>query len=88
MAIFAVVELGVRLGCLVRSPAFLLLQTTCAQATGIDGKTLRFCYERLSSLLKTLEIVDTEEFSAVGLVADFATLVVRDILALLALSRL
>lgn len=52
-------------------------QTTCAGSTGIDGKTLRFCYERLSSLLKTLEIVDTEEYSPVSLVADFATLVVR-----------
>lgn len=48
---------------------------SCAQATGIDGKTLRFCYERLSSLLKALEIVDTEEYSSVTLVADFATLV-------------
>ena len=35
----------------------------------------RFCYDRLSSLLKTLEITDTEEFTPVQLVADFATLV-------------
>ena len=30
----------------------------CAAETGIDAKTLRFCYDRLSSLLKTLEISD------------------------------
>jgi len=41
----------------------------------IDGKTLKFCYDRLTSLLKTLEIVDTEEYNAVSLVADFGTLV-------------
>eukprot|EP00884_Botryococcus_braunii_P019385 jgi/Botrbrau1/612/Bobra.0161s0008.1 len=30
----------------------------------IDAKTLRFCYDRLSSLLKTLEITDTDDFNA------------------------
>lgn len=35
----------------------------------------RFCYDRLSSLLKTLEITDTDEFIPIQLVADFATLV-------------
>ena len=35
----------------------------------------RFCYDRLSSLLKTLEITDTDEYTPVQLVADFATLV-------------
>jgi len=44
-------------------------------AAAIDGKTLKFCYDRLTSLLKTLEIVDTEEYNAVCLVADFGTLV-------------
>lgn len=39
------------------------------------GKTLRFCYDRLTSLLKTLEITDTDEFNPIHLVADFATLV-------------
>jgi DNA excision repair protein ERCC-2 len=46
-----------------------------ANAAAIDGKTLKFCYDRLTSLMKTLEIVDTEEFHAVSLVADFCTLV-------------
>lgn len=44
-------------------------------AVAIDGKTLRFCYDRLTSLLKTLEITDTDEFNPIHLVADFATLV-------------
>ena len=42
---------------------------------GVDAKTLKFCYDRLTSLLKTLEIVDTEEFGALSSVADFATLI-------------
>ena len=46
-----------------------------SQTAAIDGKTLKFCHDRLTSLLKTLEIVDTEEFNAVSLVADFGTLV-------------
>jgi hypothetical protein len=29
---------------------------SCLQAVAIEGKTLRFCYDRLSSLMKTLEI--------------------------------
>ena len=39
------------------------------------AKTLRFCYDRLVSLLKTLEITDRDDFAAIHLVADFATLV-------------
>lgn len=42
---------------------------------GGAAKTLRFCYDRLSSLLKTLEITDTDDFTPIHLVADFATLV-------------
>jgi hypothetical protein len=42
---------------------------------GFAAKTLRFCYDRLSSLLKTLEITDTDDFTPIHLVADFATLV-------------
>ena len=30
---------------------------------GRAGKTLRFCYDRLSSLLKTLEITDMDDFT-------------------------
>jgi hypothetical protein len=31
-------------------------------SAGIDAKTLKFCYDRLHSLMLTLEITDTEEF--------------------------
>lgn len=41
----------------------------------IDAKTLRFCYDRFVSLMKTLEITAADEYSAAHLVADFATLV-------------
>jgi DNA excision repair protein ERCC-2 len=40
----------------------------------VDGKTLQFCYDRLTSLLKTLEIHNTDEFWPLQLVADFGTL--------------
>uniref|UniRef100_A0A3Q4AQA2 General transcription and DNA repair factor IIH helicase subunit XPD n=1 Tax=Mola mola TaxID=94237 RepID=A0A3Q4AQA2_MOLML len=36
---------------------------------------LRFCAERLQSLLRTLEIADITDFSAVTLISNFATLV-------------
>jgi len=41
----------------------------------IDSKTLRFCYDRLVSLMKTLEVTSTDDYTAIHLVADFATLV-------------
>lgn len=37
--------------------------------------TYRFCYDRLQSLLKTLEITHTDDFLPIQLVADFGTLV-------------
>lgn len=51
---------------------FYYAKHECAPTT---GKTLRFCYDRLSSLLKTLEITDMDDFTPIHLVADFATLV-------------
>lgn len=42
---------------------------------GIDQKTLKFCYDRLHSLMLTLEITDTDEFLHVQTICDFATLV-------------
>uniref|UniRef100_A0A671RPH9 General transcription and DNA repair factor IIH helicase subunit XPD n=1 Tax=Sinocyclocheilus anshuiensis TaxID=1608454 RepID=A0A671RPH9_9TELE len=41
----------------------------------IDRKPLRFCAERLRSLLRTLEIADIADFSAITLISHFATLV-------------
>ena len=37
-------------------------------------KNKSFCYDRLSSLLKTLEITNTDDLSPLALVADFGTL--------------
>lgn len=42
---------------------------------GIDQKTLKFCYDRLHSLLLTLEITDTDEFLHIQTICDFATLI-------------
>ncbi|WCJ29203.1 RAD3-like DNA-binding helicase protein [Euphorbia peplus] len=41
---------------------------------GIDRKTLKFCYDRLHSLILTLEITDTDEFLHIQTICDFATL--------------
>eukprot|EP00232_Nephroselmis_pyriformis_P011466 CAMPEP_0182884768 /NCGR_PEP_ID=MMETSP0034_2-20130328/19199_1 /TAXON_ID=156128 /ORGANISM="Nephroselmis pyriformis, Strain CCMP717" /LENGTH=743 /DNA_ID=CAMNT_0025017989 /DNA_START=145 /DNA_END=2373 /DNA_ORIENTATION=+ len=49
--------------------------TALANKMKIDGKTLKFCYDRLSSLLKALEITDMDEHLPLQLVADFGTLV-------------
>lgn len=46
-----------------------------AAGVAIDGKTLRFCYDRLTSLIKTLEIHNTDEYWPLQLVADFGTLI-------------
>ncbi|RCH91594.1 DNA-dependent ATPase of the nucleotide excision repair factor 4 complex, partial [Rhizopus azygosporus] len=43
--------------------------------TYIERKPLRFCAERLSSLVRTLELTDLEHFSSLQKVAGFATLV-------------
>ena len=43
-------------------------------AVRVDARTLRFCHDRLSSLLKALEVVDTDELGPLQLVADFGTL--------------
>ncbi|XP_072163521.1 general transcription and DNA repair factor IIH helicase subunit XPD-like [Diadema setosum] len=41
----------------------------------IERKPLRFCAERLDSLLRTLELTDMQDYSSLMLVAAFATLV-------------
>ncbi|CCE61275.1 hypothetical protein TPHA_0A01920 [Tetrapisispora phaffii CBS 4417] len=45
------------------------------QLTFIDKKPLRFCAERLSLLVRTLEVTDVEDFAALKDIATFATLV-------------
>ncbi|XP_030451801.1 general transcription and DNA repair factor IIH helicase subunit XPD isoform X1 [Syzygium oleosum] len=46
-----------------------------ANQAGIDQKALKFCYDRLHSLMLTLEITDTDEFLHIQTICDFATLV-------------
>lgn len=53
-------------------PSFL---KDCAQKVCIERKPLRFCAERLSSLMRTLELTDIQDFSALTLISNFATLV-------------
>ncbi len=53
-------------------PSFL---RDCAQKVCIDRKPLRFCAERLRSLLRTLELADIQDFSPLNLIANFATMV-------------
>lgn len=53
-------------------PSFL---KDCQSKVCIDRKPLRFCSERLSSLLRTLELADIKDYSALSLVANFATLI-------------
>lgn len=43
--------------------------------TYIERKPLRFCAERLTSLVRTLELTDLEHFSSLQRIAAFATLV-------------
>ncbi|KAL3233496.1 General transcription and DNA repair factor IIH helicase subunit XPD [Nakaseomyces bracarensis] len=45
------------------------------QLTFIDRKPLRFCSERLSLLVRTLDVEDVEEFAALKDIATFATLI-------------
>ncbi|XP_066250346.1 general transcription and DNA repair factor IIH helicase subunit XPD [Euwallacea similis] len=45
------------------------------QKVCIERKPLRFCAERLASLLRTLEITDMTEFSPITLITHLATLV-------------
>lgn len=53
-------------------PSFLqhVFQQVC-----IERKPLRFCSERLSSLLYTLELPDVQDYGPLTLIANFATLV-------------
>ncbi|KAI8448580.1 hypothetical protein BY996DRAFT_6433205 [Phakopsora pachyrhizi] len=43
--------------------------------TYIDRKPLRFCSERLTSLIRTLELTELDQYNALQKVASFATLV-------------
>ncbi|KAL3657144.1 hypothetical protein V7S43_017938 [Phytophthora oleae] len=45
------------------------------QAISMEIKPMKFCYTRLNSLLRTLEVTNLEEYNSLTDVADFATLV-------------
>ena len=45
------------------------------ETTYIDRKPLRFCAERLASMIRTLELANLDEYAALQRVANFATLV-------------
>ncbi|CAM6082063.1 unnamed protein product [Calypogeia fissa] len=49
--------------------------TSLNKECSIDQKSLKFCYDRLHSLLLTLEITDTDEFMHIQTICNFATLV-------------
>ncbi|XP_024529521.1 general transcription and DNA repair factor IIH helicase subunit XPD [Selaginella moellendorffii] len=49
--------------------------TTMSTAAGLDQKALKFCYDRLHSLLLTLEVTEIDEFLHVQTVCNFLTLV-------------
>jgi DNA excision repair protein ERCC-2 len=53
-------------------PSFL---THLKELTFIEKKPLRFCSERLTSLVRTLELTNIEDYQALQEVATFATLV-------------
>ncbi|KAJ3349991.1 hypothetical protein GGF32_005162 [Allomyces javanicus] len=55
------------------TPAAFLMHLR--EMTFIEWKPLQFCAERLSSLVRTLEITNIDEFAALNKVAMFATLV-------------
>ena len=55
------------------SPAGFL--SDVAKKVCIERKPLRFCAERLASLIRTLEVSHTADFSALTLISHFATLV-------------
>lgn len=55
------------------SPASFLKD--CQQKVCIERKPLKFCAERLASLMRTLEITDLAEFGSLVVITHFATLV-------------
>ncbi|KAI3960399.1 hypothetical protein MKW98_017123 [Papaver atlanticum] len=59
----------------VETERLLTFANSIDQKAGIDKKVLRFCYDRLRSLMMTLKITNTDEFLCIQTICDFATLV-------------
>lgn len=47
----------------------------CTSRADADGLFFRFCAERLTSLVRTLELTNLDEYHALQKIASFATLV-------------
>jgi DNA excision repair protein ERCC-2 len=58
----------------VRSETPLAFLHRMTNGTSLEAKPLRFCYSRLASLLRTLQVSNLDEFNALTDIADFATL--------------
>jgi DNA excision repair protein ERCC-2 len=58
----------------VRSETPLAFLHRMTNASSLESKPLRFCYSRLSSLLRTLQVSNLDDFNALTDVADFASL--------------
>ncbi|KAI3972851.1 hypothetical protein MKX01_019509 [Papaver californicum] len=58
----------------VEMERLLTFADSIADKAGIHKKLLRFCYDRLHSLMMTLEITNTDEFLYIQTICDFATL--------------
>ena len=58
----------------VRSETPLAFLHRMTNGTSLETKPLRFAYSRLSSLLRTLQVSNLDDFNALTDVADFATL--------------
>jgi DNA excision repair protein ERCC-2 len=58
----------------VRSETPLAFLHRMTNGTSLESKPLRFCYSRLASLLRTLQVSNLDEFNALTDIADFATL--------------
>ncbi|KAI3835020.1 hypothetical protein MKX03_007313 [Papaver bracteatum] len=59
----------------VEIETLLTVANSIDKKAGIDEKVLRFCYDRLRSLMMTLEITNTDEFLCIQTICNFATLV-------------
>jgi DNA excision repair protein ERCC-2 len=58
----------------VRSETPLAFLHRMTNGTSLESKPLRFCYSRLASLLRTLQVSNLDDFNALTDIADFATL--------------
>lgn len=58
----------------VQSETPLAFLHRMTNGTSLEAKALKFAYSRLSSLLRTLQVSNLEEFNALTDVADFASL--------------